>query len=1221
MSDSRPAADLNSWLEEELASEYRHNRQMVDDEWRRVFDAVPANGAAKTNGAQAAPASATGPVAMTGPVAAPVIGPSTETDQFLPMRGVAAKIAENMNTSLLVPTATSQRVIPVKVMEENRQILNYYRGMTGSSKISFTHLIGWAIVKAIETNPMINHGYTQQGSEMVRISRTQVNLGLAVDVAGKDGNRSLVVPNIKGSEKLTFTGYLQAFDGLVQKARTGKLGLPDFAGTTVSLTNPGTVGTLGSVPRLMYGQGAIIATGAIDFPPEYQGVAPQVKAALGISKVMMMTCTYDHRIIQGAESGAFLGRVAALLQGEDGFYEAIFNDLKIAHPAFAFVPDNATAGTFMGGDAAKQAAVGQLIEAYRQYGHFLGELDPLGLERPEFHPDMDPANYGLGMWDLDREFPVGNYQLLDKKGRRRQTAPLREIIDALRQTYCGKFCVEYLHLRNPQERRWLQDRMEPTRNSWPLDKDLQARVLRRLVEAEEFETFLQTRFIGKKRFSAEGAESAIAALDEVIEQAVKAGAVEFVIGMAHRARLNVLANIAGKPFENIFAEFEGHVHPDSEGSGDVKYHLGFQGVRQTVAGPEVTVSVAFNPSHLEAVNPVVEGIVRPKQDRLGDAERKRVIPILVHGDAAFAGQGVVMETMNLSQVDGYTTGGTIHVVINNQIGFTTSPREARSSPYCTDVARMVESPVFHVNGDDPEAVVRAAQLAFEFRHTFQKDVVLDIVCYRRYGHNEGDEPTYTQPLMYRKIKDHQPVSKLYSARLAKDKLVSLEEYQAMKQQVVQGLSAAHERSQGLKLRHEPIELTAVSAEMAQGIRRQTAADPELLQHVLRVLTTPPQGWNVHTKLKAFLDKRREVLQGAPMDWAAAEALAFGTMVCEGTPVRLSGQDSGRGTFNQRLLQWYDTETGERYNPLRHLKLNQARFEVYNSTLSEFAVMGFELGFSIGDPLTLVLWEAQFGDFCNGAQIIIDQFLCSAETKWGQPNGLVLLLPHGYEGQGPEHSSARVERFLNLCAGDNMQVCNCTTPAQYFHLLRRQMYGGPDRRGVRKPLVIFTPKSLLRHPKATSVMAELTAGTFQPVIDDVREDVRRILICTGKVYYDLAAAREKDQRDDVAIIRTEQMYPFPEAELRAIFERHPEAEIFWVQEEPRNMGPWRFMFSHLQPLVFQSRRRVHFSGRSENASPATGFEKRHAYEQAELIRDAFMPLMSRHRNGRWALLEA
>lgn len=1212
MSDSsQPPVDLNDWFIEELESQYLSNRSTVDASWKTYFDengttppGTPGNG---SNG-HAKVANGTAPAASAPVVNTPAVK-STETDEFVTMRGVAGKIAENMNASLSVPTATSQRIVAVKAMEENRQVINYHRGVSGASKISFTHLIGWAIIQAIKESPSINHGYAQQGSDMIRIARTQINLGLAVDVAGKDGNRSLVVPNIKGCEGMTFPQYMAAFDALVAKARNGKLGLPDFQGTTVSLTNPGTVGTYGSVPRLMAGQGAIIATGAIDYPAEYQGTAQQVRAMLGISKVMMMTCTYDHRIIQGAESGAFLGNVSKLLMGEANFYQQIFDSLGIANPPFQFTPDTATAATLATGDSAKQAAVGQLIEAYRAYGHFLADLDPLGLEHATFHPDLDPANYGLGMWDLDREFPVGNYRLVDKRGRQRQTATLRDILDALKQTYCGKICAEYMHIQNPAERRWLQERMEPTKNAWPLEADTQRRIIERLVEAEEFEGFVHTRFIGKKRFSIEGGETTIAVLDEILEKAAASDAAEAVIGMAHRGRLTVLTTIAGKPAVKIFAEFMGNIDPSYEGSGDVKYHLGFKGVRKTSSGREIAVSVAFNPSHLEAVNPVVEGLVRPKQDRLGDTERARVLPILVHGDAAFAGQGVIMETLNLSQVEGYKTGGTIHLVINNQIGFTTTPKEARSSSYCTDVARMVQAPVFHVNGDDPEAAIRAAQLAYEYRQEFKKDVVIDIVCYRRFGHNEGDEPTYTQPVMYRAIKEHPAPSKIYQKALGKAKVMSDAEVDTLRKAVTARLSDSYDRAKTEQQKFDTTELTAITAAMIPGGSRVTAADEGLLRQVLGALTTVPEGFAMHPKLKSFIDKRHEVLNGGPMDWATGEALAFGTLVLEGTPVRLSGQDSGRGTFNQRLLQWFDYENNKLYNPLQHLDAEQAKFEVYNSTLSEFAVMGFELGYSIGDPLTLVMWEGQFGDFSNGAQIIIDQFLSSAETKWGQPNGLVLLLPHGYEGQGPEHSSARIERFLSLCAENNMQVCNCTTPAQYFHLLRRQMYGGADRRGIRKPLVIFTPKSLLRSPKAVSKLEELHNGYFQRVIPDAEiSKASRVLFCSGKVYYDLLAAREEAKRDDVAIVRTEQMYPFPEQEIQDVLLKYgPAAEVMFVQEEPRNMGAWRFMYSHIQPLLEETHRRLHYSGRAESASPATGFEKRHAAEQASLVAHAFAPL--------------
>src|SRR5947208_1380422 len=709
-----------------------------------------------------------------------------------------------------------------------------------------------------------------------------------------------------------------------------------------------------------------------------------------------------------------------------------------------------------------------------------------------------------------------------------------------------------MNIQVPEHKHWLQQRMEPEANRWPLNRETRLRILRTLIAAEEFEHFLHSRFVGQKRFALEGAETAAAILEEIIERAAEREVQEIVIGMAHRGRLNILANVVGKDVKQIFSEFEGEIDPSStQGSGDVKYHLGARSTRKTDSGREITVAVAPNPSHLEAVDPVVEGIVRPKQDRLGDTARERVIPVLVHGDAAFAGQGVVAETLNLSQLDGYSTGGTIHLIINNQIGFTTLPDESRSTPYSTDVARMVQAPIFHVNGDDPDAAIRVAQMAFDYRQEFKKDVVIDMFCYRRWGHNEADDPSYTQPLLYRKIKAHPSVATLYSERLTREDIVSGDEARAMRKREAQRLSEAFDAAQQRAERFEVQELTAVSEDDFTSAQHATAVDQDMLAQVVHGVTSFPENFHLHPKLHGFVEKRKEAFEkGGPVDWAFGETLAFGTLALEGTPVRLSGQDSGRGTFSQRHLVFYDSETGRKYTPLQHLAPDQARFDVFDSSLSEYAVMGFEFGYSVADPLTLVMWEAQFGDFANGAQIMIDQFISAAETKWSQPSGLVLLLPHGYEGQGPEHSSARVERFLQLCAEDNMEVANCTTPAQYFHLLRRQMYGGVDRRGMRKPLVIFTPKRLLRHPHATSIFAELMGGGFREVLDETANldtgRVQRLIFCTGQIYYDLVAAREEQNADHVAIVRIEQIYPFAEAQVKDILLRYPiTCEVVWA----------------------------------------------------------------------------
>ncbi|HZT30054.1 MAG TPA: multifunctional oxoglutarate decarboxylase/oxoglutarate dehydrogenase thiamine pyrophosphate-binding subunit/dihydrolipoyllysine-residue succinyltransferase subunit [Bryobacteraceae bacterium] len=1194
-----PDMGINSWLEDELYQQYLHDRTTVDESWKSLFEEAPPDGG-KAVSAAARPAE----VPLPAPAA---LGPGEE---LVPLRGTAARIAENMGASVTVPVATSQRTIPVKVMDENRRIINQHRTLIGKSKVSYTHLLGWAVVKALREFPNINNAYGEEGGAGCRLVRPQINLGVAVDVAGKDGARNLVVPNIKNAGALDFQQYVTAFDDLVRRARAGKLTPGDFQGTTISLTNPGTVGTMSSSPRLVVGQGAIIAAGAIDYPAEYLGAAPELRATLGLSKVMTLNCTYDHRIIQGAESGMFLGRVQALLDGADHFYEEVFAHLKMPHRPVRWEPDRlamlpgAAART---AEIAKEAAVLQLINIYRVRGHLVADLDPLGGE-PHYHPELDPITYGLTIWDLDREFLTGS--LSEAMGDHKPVATLRQILETLRQTYCGKIGCEYMNIQHPEQKRWLQQRMEPTANNWPLDQATRVRTLERLIQAEEFEHFLHNRFVGQKRFALEGAETAIPILDQILERAAVGNVHEIVIGMAHRGRLNVLANVVGKPLTQIFSEFEGELDPAStQGSGDVKYHLGASGVHRSAAGPEIVVSVSPNPSHLEAVDPVVEGIVRPKQDRLGDAARERVIPVLIHGDAAFAGQGVVAETLNLSQLDGYWTGGTIHVIINNQIGFTTLPEESRSSPYSTDVARGVQAPILHVNGDDPEAAIRVVQLAFDYRQQFKKDVVIDMFCYRRHGHNEADDPSYTQPILYRKIKEHPSVARLYSDRLVREGVLTSEEAAAMRKRVVDNLSQAYDAAQKHAEHFEVVELSAVPTEEVGNFCPRTAVNRATVDRVIRALTTFPPEFHLHPKLRGFIERRHEAIEkGGPLDWAFAEALAFGTLVLEGTPVRLSGQDSGRGTFSQRHLVFCDSENGAKYTPLQHVAPDQARFDVFDSSLSEYAVLGFEFGYSVADPLTLVLWEAQFGDFANGAQIMIDQFISSAESKWGQPSGLVMLLPHGYEGQGPEHSSARIERYLNLCAENNLIVANCTTPAQYFHLLRRQMYGGPDRRGMRKPLVVFTPKSLLRHPKAVSTIADLTTGGFREVLSETgaieSDRVTRVIFCSGKVYYDLLAARERQSAGHIAIARVEQLYPFPEDQVNDLLLRYPlSAEVAWVQEEPRNMGPWRFVREQIQPLLDSSRRELRYVGRPDSASPATGSGKRHQQEQAEIVSDA------------------
>jgi len=1186
--------------------------------------------------------SATRSVQTPGPAAAPGVAEITRTaaptpakqdtkavgvsDQLIPLRGVAARIVENMTASLSIPTATSQRQVPVRIMEENRNLINKQRAPQGKSKLSFTHLIAWAIVKALRSNQSLNHAFAENEGQPFRVLRTQVNIGLAVDVAGKDGARSLMVPNIKNANGMNFGQFAAAYDDIVARARTNKLQIADFQGTTISLTNPGTVGTLGSVPRLVPGQGAIIATGAIDFPAEFAGASEETRALLGLSKVLMITCTYDHRIIQGAESGAFLAKLQQLLQGEDGFYDEVFRDLKIPYMPIRWQSDQQiTPGRYaqVNADVAKEAAVIQLINSYRIRGHLLANTNPLGTD-PAYHPELDPASYGLSIWDLDRPFLAGAVKAPSGgiASYMQTFETLREILDRLRATYCGSIGIEYMHIQDPAQKQWLQEYMEGSTNAWKLDESVRRRILNRLIQAEEFEQFLQARFVGQKRFGLEGLESTIVVLDEVLERAANDDSLEAVIGMAHRGRLNVLANVIGKSMAQVFSEFEGEPDPESvQGSGDVKYHLGASGIHRSTKGKEILVSVAFNPSHLEAVDPVVEGLVRPKQDRAGDTKRERVIPVLIHGDAALIGQGIVAEVLQLSQLEGYTTGGTIHVVTNNQIGFTTNPLDSRSSVYSTDVALAVQAPIFHVNADDPEACLRVAQLAYDYRRRFHRDVVIDVIGYRRQGHNEADDPSYTQPVMYRKIKATPTVATQYAERLTREKVVDKDSLTNLRSSSRNKLNETYEQAK--KRREEFVieEFADAPYEQVHQPIPSTAVDETTIARIVEACTALPEGFNLHPKLKGLVDKRKEILKGAPIDWGFAETLAFGSLVLEGTPVRLTGEDVSRGTFTQRHLQFSDYETGEGYIPLQHLSLNQARLEVVDSLLSEYATMGFEFGYSVADPLTLVLWEAQFGDFANGAQIIIDQFLVSAEVKWNQPSGLVLLLPHGFEGQGPEHSSARIERFLQLCAENNIQVCNCTTAAQYFHLLRRQMYGGNDRRGIRKPLVVFTPKFLLRYPKAASRLEELTSGTFQEVIGDSQflgNGVRRILLCTGKVYYDLVNKREELGRSDIAIIRIEQLYPFPLQRLTDVMRRYSDAaEMFWVQEEPENMGARYFVEEQIQSLIGRgaTKRQLRYVGRPAAASTAAGAHKVHHDQQMALVEQAFSTTPGVIKKGR------
>jgi multifunctional 2-oxoglutarate metabolism enzyme len=1108
------------------------------------------------------------------------------------LRGASARVVSNMEASLGVPTATSVRAVPAKLLIDNRIVINNHLSRSRGGKVSFTHLIGYAVVKAVTAMPEMNRAYAERGGKPVLLQPDGVGLGLAIDMAKPDGTRQLLVPSIKKAQGFDFAQFWTAYESLVRRARAGKLTADDFTGTTISLTNPGTIGTNHSVPRLMNGQGTIVGVGSLEYPAEWQGASAETIARSAISKILTLTSTYDHRIIQGAQSGEFLRRVHQLLLGENGFYDEIFRSLRIPYEPIRWVADISASHD---DDISKSARVQELIHAYRVRGHLMADTDPLEY-RQRRHPDLDVTTHGLTLWDLDREFPTGGFG-------GQPFMKLRHVLGVLRDSYCRTVGVEYMHIQSPEQRRWIQGKIEQPYAKTSADEQL--RILRRLNAAEAFETFLQTKFVGQKRFSLEGGESVIALLDRILSRAANEDLDEVCIGMPHRGRLNVLANITGKSYAQIFREFEGTQDPRSvQGSGDVKYHLGTEGKFTSEEGKPTKVYLAANPSHLEAVDPVLEGIVRAKQDRLDlGGEAFTVLPVLLHGDAAFAGQGVVAETLNLSQLRGYRTGGTIHVVINNQVGFTTAPEASRSSVYSTDVARMIQAPIFHVNGDDPEACVRVAELAFEFRQDFGKDVVIDLVCYRRRGHNEGDDPSMTQPLMYRLIEAKRSVRKLYTESLIGRGDITVEEAAAALRDYQQQLERVFtETREAVKEGAAPGGLERPRAQVDDELftaARPSAISTEVLHHIGDVFSAEPAGFTVHPKLKQLMDRRTTMTREGGIDWATGELLAFGSLLMEQTPVRLAGQDSRRGTFVQRHSVLIDAHSAEEWTPLQYLSKDQARFWVYDSLLSEFAAMGFEYGYSVERPDALVLWEAQFGDFVNGAQTIIDEFISCSEQKWGQHSSVVLLLPHGYEGQGPDHSSARIERFLQMCAEDNMTVAMPSTPASYFHLLRRQAYARP-----RRPLIVFTPKSMLRLRAAVSRPEDFTSGTFRPVLGDssvVPSAVRRVLLCSGKIYWDLLAERTVREDMSTAILRVEQLAPLPVAEILAELATFPQAQLVWAQQEPANMGPWPHIALNLPEHL--GGRPLHRVSRPASASTATGSSKRHEVEHQQLLDQA------------------
>jgi 2-oxoglutarate dehydrogenase E1 component len=1104
------------------------------------------------------------------------------------LRGIAAATAKNMDISLSVPTATSVRNIPVKLLWDNRIVINSHLRRARGGKVSFTHLIGYAIVRAIKAMPEMNNTYAEIDGKPTMVTPAHINLGLAIDQQKPDGTRQLVAPSIKACESMDFAQFWTAYEEIVRKAKDNKLTMEDYSGTTVSLTNVGGLGTNNSVPRLMQGQAAIIGVGSMDYPPEFQGASEDTIARNAISRIMTMTSTYDHRVIQGAQSGEFLRQVHQYLLGADNFYDDIFRSLRIPYEPIRW---NADIATSHDDEIDKQARILELIHAYRVRGHLMADTDPLEYKQRS-HPDLRIESHGLTLWDLDREFPTGSFG-----GAGRRFMKLRDILGILRDSYCRTTGIEYMHIMDPDQRRWIQERVEQPHTKMPREEQL--RILLKLNQAEAFETFLQTKFVGQKRFSLEGGETTIPVVDEICEAAAQAGLDEVAIGMAHRGRLNVLANIVGKSYNQIFREFEGNIDPRTvQGSGDVKYHLGADGEFVAGTGETIAVSVAANPSHLETVDPVLEGIARAKQDVLDKGQEFPVLPMLLHGDAAFAGQGVVAETLNLSQLRGYRTGGTIHVVINNQVGFTTSPAASRSSLYATDVARMVQAPIFHVNGDDPEACIRVARLAFEYRQAFHKDVVIDLVCYRRRGHNEGDDPSYTQPLMYDLIEQKRSVRKLYTESLIGRGDITIEEAEQVLRDYQQQLERVF--TEVREADAKPKEWTTVPdyPEKLAGAAT-TAVSPEVLKRIADAYVTPPEGFTVHPKVMPQLQRRSAAIANGPIDWGTGEILAFGSLLMEGRPVRLAGQDSRRGTFVQRFATIIDRVNADEWTPLANLTEDQAKFFVYDSLLSEYAALGFEYGYSVARPEALVLWEAQFGDFVNGAQSVIDEYISAGKTKWGQDSGVVLLLPHGYEGQGADHSSARIERFLTLCADEAMVVAQPSTPASYFHLLRQHALGGDH-----KPLVVFTPKSMLKRKEAASQPTDFTSGEFRKVIGDDTVDpakVRTVLLVSGRLTWDLVVERTKSERDDVAIVRVEQLYPWPTEALQAELAKYPEAKVRWVQDEPFNQGPWPTYHLNVVPELG---REIEPITRPASSTTAVGTVKRHMAEQQELIGRAF-----------------
>lgn len=1227
----------NEWIVEDMREAYLADPASVPQSWREFFSENPQYLAGQSPATPSKPLSASVGVQIPGATAAaasrrPVLAsedvsrsdlPPAPTAQFKSptspyaynqahsdasetsngvvesvdtLKGASARTAKNMEASLQIPTATSARAIPAKVLIENRLLINTHLASTRGGKVSFTHLIAWALVESLAEMPEMNVAYTldEKGKPALH-NPAHVNLGLAIDVPSANGERRLLVPSVKNADTLDLAGFIDAYDALVVKARKGQLTVDDFKDTTATLTNPGMIGTLNSVPRLMPGQGLIMGVGAMTYPAAFAGASPETLARQAVGKVLTLSNTYDHRVIQGAQSGELLRLMERKLMGLDGFWNRSFKALRIPHEPVHWDQD-VTYDPLA--DAGKPARVAELIHAFRQRGHLAADTDPLAY-RLRRHPDLNFSSYGLSLWDLDRVFPTGG---LGGKDR----ATLREILQMLRDAYSRYVGVEYMHIQDPAQRRWWQERMEGVTPS--IDTAERRRILTKLMQAEAFEVFLQTKYVGQKRFSLEGGESLIVLLDRLIDDAAHDGIEEAAIGMAHRGRLNVLTNIAGKSYGQVFDEFDGNYLTNGQGSGDVKYHLGTTGTFTGTDDVTTKVSLAANPSHLETVDGVLEGIVRAKLDRSGSGAdgSYNVLPILVHGDAAFAGQGVVYEVLNMSQLPGYHTGGTIHVIVNNQIGFTTGNALGRSTTYPSDLAKGLQVPIFHVNGDAPESVARVARWAWEYRQEFHKDVIIDLVCYRRRGHNEGDDPSMTQPVMYNLIDRKPSTFSVYTTNLVGRGDLTEEQCEQLLDAYRDNLEHILNEARAGQLNADtPAYSGPKAGETSHS--QPTAVAREVIERIGDAQVSVPEGFQVHSKLMNLLRKRQSMSRQGGIDWGFGELLAFGSLLMEGVPVHMTGEDVRRATFAQRHAVMHDQRNGSEWTPLDYLTPNQAKLSIVDSLLSEYGAMAFEYGYSVERSEGLNIWEGQFGDFANGAQTVIDEYVSSAEQKWGQHSGLVLLLPHGLEGQGPDHSSARIERYLQLCAQDNMRVVQPSTPANHFHTLRDQA-----RREPHRPLILISPKQMLRLKVAVSPVEDFISGGMQTVIGETDPEVLaaaaankvdRVLLCSGRIYWDLLAHRQHAEDKHTAIVRLEQLYPLDEPALLEALAPFAGAELVWVQDEPRNQGAWPWLALHL-PDSITAGRLPRVVARPEAAAPAVGTSAAHVAQQKLILDEAF-----------------